>query len=70
MIYLFSAIYVLCGITVLLCLWEFIATGLTWGAVIRLLISLLWGYSNYRFMQYYFKNQRRSKNYAQKKEKK
>ena len=58
--YLFSALYVIGTVIVLLNAYLLVVTGWAWAPVIKIIIALLFLYFNYRFMKeaYKARNQR------------
>ena len=58
--YLFSALYVIGTLIVLLNAYLLIIEGWAWAPAIRIVIALLFIYANYKFMKQAFKSKRQS----------
>ena len=65
--YLFSALYVIGTVIVIMNLYLLIITGWTWAPVIKIVIALLFLYANYRFMKVAYQDKKREDSQRQKK---
>ena len=67
--YLFSALYVIGTLIVLLNVYLLIISGWSWTPVIKIVIALLFLYCNYRFMKEAYKSKQQREEEMQKKKK-